>query len=192
MKKTEPQRFKELDKLLEQTQQIHDLEQHIDRTIEDQKRNLLIRELDEAFKLLEKLAEKIGRTENIREENLLVNSDYLYWTRKGNPVEGYLTTVAPDTMVIDIVTKGLDQLAIDNPRTHITYLTEYRERYRKLIHHIEKGELSEFYEYEPQELLYMINGYFGELLPAIGVDPRNSPTYKKLTELHRSHTQEEK
>ncbi len=130
---------------------------------------------------LEDYATKTVRTEFVKHENLVVNSQYQYWTREGKPVEGYLATIIPDTMIRMLIkTGGPMHLAhLDNIETRITYLPEYRDRFKLLIEKLEQGEIDELLDKPPHDMLHMINGAHGELLLKIGVTPGESQTVKK-------------
>ena len=178
----------DLEKLLAKTNTAVDLEKHINESINAHKRNRLVENLKVSMQQLEDFATKTVRTEFVKHENLVVNSQYRYWTRGGKPVEGYLATIIPDTMIRMLIKKGgpMHLAHLDNIETRITYLPEYRDRFILLIEKIEQGEVDELLDKFPHDLLHMINGAHGELLLNIGVPPGESQTAKKLIEQERA------
>ena len=182
------QKLDDLEKLLAKTKSTVDLEKHINESINAHKRSRLVENLKVSMQQLEDFATKTVRTEFVKHENLVVNSQYHYWTRGGKPVEGYLATIIPDTMIRMLIKKGgpMHLAHLDNIEIRITYLSEYRDRFILLIEKLEQGEVDELLDKFPHDLLHMINGAHGELLLKIGVPPGESQTAKKLIEQERA------
>jgi hypothetical protein len=165
--------------LVNRRKNIEDIDAHVKEAILEHRRNHLLRLLQKNFELVIQSGKRTMSTYGILEKKVLVNSAYRSWFRGGKHREGYLpAAIHSNPMGLDIL-RNIELLRdYDSEENRVLFLDEFRERSQILFEAVENGDLDNLFGTPPFEILHMIIGRYGELLPDLNIDPSKTRIYR--------------
>ena len=165
--------------LVNRSKNIEDIDDHVKEAILEHRRNHLLRALQENVELVIQSGKRTMSTYGLPEKKVLVNSAYRSWFRGGKHREGYLTAAIHSNPLGLEIMRNIEILrAVDSEDNRFLFLDEFMERSQILFEAVEKGEQDNLFGTPPFEVLHMMIGRYGELLPDLNIDPMNSRLYK--------------
>ena len=187
--------LEEIDNLKNRSKNIEDIDSHIKNAILEYRRNHLLMSLQEHIKHVIQSGERTMSTYGLPDSEVLIHSVYRRWLRGGKYRKGYLpAAVRSNPLWHDKVINFELLKSIDSDISRYLFLDEFKGYSQILLEAIKKGELDHLFGISPFEILHRIIGRYGELLPALNIDPMNSRIYYrgtyKIIEIEESNGEE--
>jgi hypothetical protein len=171
--------LQDIEVLVNRSKNIEDIDVHVEEAVLEHRRNHLLRSLQENVELVIQSGKSTMGTFGLPENKVLVNSAYRSWFRGGKHREGYLPTTVHSNPGWWKIKSNIEILrAYDREENRALFLDEFIARSQILFEAVEKGELDKLFGTPPFEILHMIIGRHGELLPDLNIDPMNSRMYR--------------
>ncbi len=174
-----------LEELKSRSKNISYQEEPLKQFIILQKREQLSQELLAAIKLILIEGKKVARIHATPENRIIVETSLKIIPSGGSSKEAIIPAVINDDAITSllILHKQEGLKLVDNEKTRVTYLDEFKERFKTTMNLIPLGILDPQFNQLPYEIFHKINGRFGELLPIMGINPEHGRTYKYFLSL---------